>query len=78
MGLYTIIGKTDKDGTGRRVDASLYATIKRLRTWDLKTQRHTTAINLMQAFNELDVLSDKFALPDAVIEKTATFMNSVI
>jgi hypothetical protein len=30
----------------------------------------------MQAFNELDVLSDKFALPDAIIEKTAYFPYS--
>jgi transcription initiation factor TFIIB len=72
MGLYTIIGKTNKDGAGHKLDAALYSTIKRLRTWDLRTQRHTaTAINLTQAFNELDVLKDKLALPDAVVEKTA-------
>jgi transcription initiation factor TFIIB len=79
MGLYTIIGKTNKDGAGHRLDASLYSTIKRLRTWDLGTQRHTvTAINLMQAFYELDILKDKLALPDAVVEKTAiSIMNEV-
>ena len=71
-GLYTIIGRTDKDGAGHKLDASTYSTIKRLRAWDFRTQSHTaTAINLMQAFNELDVLSDKLALPDAVVEKTA-------
>jgi transcription initiation factor TFIIIB Brf1 subunit/transcription initiation factor TFIIB len=62
-GLYTIIGKTDKDGAGHRLDASIYSTIKRLRTWDLRTQRHTaTAINVMQAFYELDILKNKLAL----------------
>jgi transcription initiation factor TFIIB len=72
MGLYTIIGKTNKDGAGHKLDASLYATIKRLRTWDFRTQRHTaTSINLAQAFNKLDILNDKLALPDAVVEKTA-------
>ena len=72
MGLYTIIGKTDKDGAGHRLDASIYSTIKRLRTWGLRTQRHTaTAINVMQAFYELDILKNKLALPDAVVEKTA-------
>jgi transcription initiation factor TFIIB len=77
-GLYSIIGKTNKDGAGHRLDASLYSTIKRLRTWDLRTQSHTaTAINLMQAFNELDVLSDKLALPDAVVEKTAYIYRKV-
>lgn len=72
MGSYTIIGKTDKDGAGHRLDASIYSTIKRLRTWDLRTQKHTaTAINVMQAFYELDILKNKLALPDAVVEKTA-------
>jgi len=72
MGLYTIIGKTNKDGAGHKLDASLYARIKRLRTWDFRTQRHSaTSINLAQAFNELDILKDKLALPDAVVEKTA-------
>jgi transcription initiation factor TFIIB len=71
-GLYTIIGRTDKDGAGHKLDASTYSTIKSLRAWDFRTQSRTaTAINLMQAFNELDVLSDKLALPDAVVEKTA-------
>src|SRR6266496_6385611 len=40
-GLYTIIGKTDKDGVGHKLDAFTYSTIKRLRTWDLRTQSHT-------------------------------------
>ncbi len=72
MGLYTIIGKTDKDGLGRRLGAFTYSTIKRLRTWDLRTQSRTgTATNLIQAFNKLDILNDKLALPDAVVEKTA-------
>jgi transcription initiation factor TFIIB len=77
-GLYTIIGKTNKDGAGHKLDAFTYSTIKRLRTWDLRTQSHTaTAINLIQAFNELDVLSDKLALPDAVVEKTAYIYRKV-
>jgi len=72
MGLYTIIGKTNKDGAGHKLDAALYSTIKRLRTWDLRTQSRTgTATNLIQAFNKLDILNDKLALPDAVVEKTA-------
>jgi transcription initiation factor TFIIB len=71
-GLYTIIGRTDKDGAGHKLDAYTYSTIKRLRVWDFRTQSRTaTSINLMHAFNELDVLSDKLALPDAAVEKTA-------
>ncbi len=78
MGLYTIIGKTDKDGVGHKLDAFTYSTIKRLRTWDFRTQNHNaTAINLMQAFNELDILKDKLALPDAIVEKTAYIYRKV-
>jgi transcription initiation factor TFIIB len=77
-GLYTIIGKTDKDGVGHKLDASTYSTIKSLRAWDFRIQSRTaTAINLMQAFNELDVLSDKLGLPDAVVEKTAYIYRKV-
>jgi len=77
-GLYTIIGKTDKDGAGHKLDASTYSTIKSLRAWDFRTQSRTaTAINFIQAFNALDVLTDKLALPDAVVEKTAYIYRKV-
>jgi transcription initiation factor TFIIB len=78
MGLYTTIGKTNKDGVGHKLDAFTYSTIKRLRTWDFRTQNHNaTAINLMQAFSELDILKDKLALPDAIVEKTAYIYRKV-
>jgi transcription initiation factor TFIIB len=44
----------------------------RLRTWDFRTQAHTsTDRNLRQAFEHLDKLKDKLGLSDAIIEKTA-------
>lgn len=72
MGLSTIIGKTDKDASGRRLDVSMRSTMDRLRAWDFRTQAHTpTDRNLRQAFSELDRLKDKLAVGDAVIEKAA-------
>jgi transcription initiation factor TFIIB len=72
MGLSTVIGKTDKDASGSKIEPSMRSTIHRLRTWDFRTQVYTsTDRNLRFAFNELHTLKDKLGLPDAIIEKTA-------
>jgi transcription initiation factor TFIIB len=72
MGLSTIVGRTDRDASGQKIDAQMRSTMERLRIWDFRTQRHTpTDRNLSLAFNELDTLKDKLGLPDAVFEKAA-------
>jgi transcription initiation factor TFIIB len=72
MGLSTVIGKTDKDASGSKIEPSMRSTMHRLRTWDFRTQVYTsTDRNLRFAFNELHTLKDKLGLPDAIIEKTA-------
>jgi transcription initiation factor TFIIB len=77
-GLSTIIGRTDRDASGHTLDAAVRSTMNRLRTWDFRTQAHTsTDRNLRQAFSELDRLKDKLGLPDSVIEKTAYIYRKV-
>jgi transcription initiation factor TFIIB len=72
MGLSTVIGKADKDASGRTIDGLMRSTMGRLRQWDFRTQAHSpTDRNLRQAFSELDRLKDKLGVSDAVIEKTA-------
>ena len=72
MGLSTIIGRTDRDASGQKIDAVMRSTMDRLRTWDFRTQTHSpTDRSLRQAFFQLDVLKDKLGLSDPVIEKTA-------
>jgi transcription initiation factor TFIIB len=72
MGLSTIIGRTDKDYTGNRIATSIKSTIDRLRILDYRTQLYSsTDRSLRKAFSELDILRDKLALPDSVVEKTA-------
>ena len=72
MGLSTIIGTANKDSTGKPLSAGMKSSIERLRTWDSRTQTHSSADrNLRQALNEMDKLKDKLALADAVIEKAA-------
>ncbi|MDG6905406.1 MAG: transcription initiation factor IIB [Nitrososphaerota archaeon] len=71
MGLSTIIGKENRDSSGKSLSASR-ATIERLRIWDGRSQVHEPEDrNRRQAFNELDRIVDKLNVSDAVIEKAA-------
>ena len=70
MGLSTIIGRINKDSSGGKIDSQTLSTMKRLRTWDLRTQTSDDR-SRQQAFSELHVLKDKLALPDAIVEKSA-------
>jgi len=72
MGLSTVIGAANKDSTGKPLSASMRSSIERLRTWDSRSQAHTSSDrNLRHALNEMGKLKDKLALADAVIEKAA-------
>src|SRR5919108_2887143 len=72
MGLATVIGKTNNDASGHRIDSAMRSMMERLRTWDVRTQTYSsTDRNLRHAFYELDRLKDKLGLSDAIIEKTA-------
>jgi transcription initiation factor TFIIB len=72
MGLATVIGAVNKDASGKSLSGSMKATVERLRTWDSRSQVHEPQDrNLRQAFSELDRLSDKLSVSDAVVEKAA-------
>ena len=72
MGLSTIIGRTDRDASGQKIDAAMRSTMNRLRVWDYRTQIHSaTDRNLRNAFVKLDILKDKLGLSDSVVEKAA-------
>ena len=72
MGLSTIIGRTDRDASGQKIDAAMRSTMDRLRVWDYRTQIHSaTDRNLRNAFVKLDILKDKLGLIDSVVEKAA-------
>jgi transcription initiation factor TFIIB len=71
-GLATIIGRSDKDASGQKIDNSTRFTFERLRTWDYRIQvNSSTDKNLSKAFSELHLLKDKLGLSDAIAEKTA-------
>ena len=63
MGLSTVIGTANRDSTGKPLSASVKSSIERLRTWDSRTQAHSSADrNLRQALNEMDKLKDKLSI----------------
>ena len=78
MGLSTVIGKDDRDASGRPLDAEMRVRMQRLRMWDLRIHNHSPADrSLMKAFNELSMLKDKLALSNAVVEKAAYIYRKI-
>jgi transcription initiation factor TFIIB len=72
MGLSTIIGRTNRDASGQKIDAAMRTKMDRLRVWDYRAQIHSaTDRNLRNAFIRLDMLKDKLGLSDSVVEKAA-------
>ena len=72
MGLSTVIGRSDNDASGQKIDSSTRSTFERLRTWDSRILvNSSTDRNLSKAFSQLHLLKDKLGLSDAVVEKTA-------
>jgi len=76
MGLYTIIGETNKDASGHNLSAPVLSTISRLRVWDNRTQLDPSSYspshrNFQTTFNNLARSKDKLGLSYAIIEKTA-------
>jgi len=79
MGLATVINHINRDSSGKPLTASMRTTIKRLRTWDMRSQTKTpTDRNLRQAFSELGRLKDKLSLSDSIIEKAAYIYRKAI
>ena len=71
QGLSTVISRTNRDSTGQPLSSSMKMALKRLRTWDSRSQSYSIDRNFKQAFSELNRLKDKLALSDALIEKAA-------
>ena len=72
MGLYTMVGKADRDSSGQLLDLEMRSRMNRLRTWDARLQTRDASVrNFRTAFTLLNKLKDKLGLPYATIEKAA-------
>jgi len=72
MGLSTVIGKEATDASGNVIDTNTRMRMSRLRTWDNRSQVHSsTERSLQKAFSILSRLKDRLGLPNHITEKAA-------
>ncbi len=72
MGLSTVIGRSNRDASGRAFSSPMRGTIDRLRKWDNRSPAYGSAErNLGVALNELDKMGDKLGVSRSVKERAA-------
>jgi len=72
MGLATIIGKSNHDFARRPLDYKMKQTLRRMRMWDSRSKaKNTSGRNLRTALFEMEKLTEKLCLSDAIMERSA-------
>ena len=72
MGLSTMIGRSNRDASGRSFDSPMRSSIDRLRKWDTRSPAFgNQERNLSIALRELDKMGDKLGVSAAVKERAA-------
>jgi transcription initiation factor TFIIB len=72
MGLSTMIGKSNRDASGRSFDSPMRSTIDRLRKWDNRSPAFgNQEKNLGVALRELEKMCDKLGVSQTVKERAA-------
>ncbi|MDA4128112.1 MAG: transcription initiation factor IIB [Thaumarchaeota archaeon] len=66
MGLSTVIGPS-----GKTVSGNMRTTVERMRTWDRRSQAHSTDRNMRRAFSELRTFAEKLSLSEEAVERAA-------
>ncbi len=73
-GLFTVIGAQNKDSVGKSLSATSVQTFARLRKWDSRSQKKSSAdASLIFALQELDKAQSKLVLSNTVIERASLF-----
>ncbi len=72
MGLSTMIGRSNRDASGRSFASPMRSAMERLRKWDNRAPAFgSTEKNLSVALRELDKMGDKLGVSQAVKERAA-------
>jgi len=72
MGLSTVIGRSNRDASGRALGSPMRTTVDRLRKWDARSPAFgSSERNLSQAMSELDKIADKLSVSEPVKERAA-------
>jgi transcription initiation factor TFIIB len=78
-GLSTTMGNINRDAHGRKLPLKKRLQMWRLRKWQIRSRAHSSIDrNLAQAMTELDRLSDKLSIPNAVKEKAALIYRKAL
>ena len=70
-GLYTVIGQSNRDAAGIRIDSLMNSRMQRIRKWDYRTQVAAQDRSLQRAFMGLGQLKHRLQLSEAAVEKAA-------
>jgi transcription initiation factor TFIIB len=76
-GLSTVIGKENRDASGKHLDPTLRSRFWNLRMWDHLLQYDSGSRNLTHAFVQLRTCKEKMGLPYSVVERTAYIYRRV-
>ena len=76
MGLSTVINPSNKDANGKTLSPEMKSSVKRLRTWEKRSNKSSDK-NLQHAFSELERMSSKLVVSDAVVEKAAHIYRKI-
>jgi transcription initiation factor TFIIB len=76
-GLSTVIGKENRDASGKHLDPTLRSRFWNLRMWDHLLQYDSGSRNLTHAFVQLRACKEKLGLPNSVVERTAYIYRRV-
>ncbi len=72
MGLSTMVGRSNRDASGKPFASPMRSTMERLRKWDNRAPAFgSTEKNLSVALRELDKMGDKLGVSQAVKERAA-------
>lgn len=77
-GLSTSINFYNKDWSGNPLSNYVKRTFVRLRMWDNRSKSSSRDRSLIQAFNMLNSMKTKLAIPDTVIEEAAYIFRKAI
>ena len=75
--LATVIGKENRDASGRRLDPKLHEKLSNLRKWDHILQFDSETRNLNQAVSSLRRCKEKLGLQYSIVEKTARIYRKI-
>jgi len=79
MGLATIIGKFNRDSTGKPVEYKMRPAMKRMRFWDSRSHiKNSSERNLRVALSMMEKLKEKLCLSDAIIERSAYIYRKAV